>query len=151
MATGPNEPDEQQVPGLVQPPTLARAKRAGRHPQIPEVRLREETKWPGTPPRAETILATIRKLVQQHKFFFMDHGEFRFEKRFQEMGFDMFDLLQILESGVVCGEIEAGKKAGEWKVKLIGVPEGTSRKMGVVTIVVRDERLLIKTAEWEDR
>jgi len=33
----------------------------------------------------------------------------------------------------------------------VDTPEGTSRKMGVVTIVVKDKRLLIKTVEWEDR
>ena len=34
---------------------------------------------------------------------------------------------------------------------MIHVPEGTSRKMGVVTIVVKEQQLLIKTVEWEDR
>ena len=45
----------------------------------------------------------------------------------------------------------AGMNEGEWKVKVVDVPEGKSRKMGVVTIVVKDRRLLIKTVEWEDR
>jgi hypothetical protein len=49
------------------------------------------------------------------------------------------------------GKVEPGKREGEWKVKMVGVPDGTSRKMGVVPIVVREERLLIKTVEWEDR
>ena len=81
---------------------------------------------------------------------YLDHGEFRFETRFKEMRFDVFDLYEVLENGSIDGKIEAGKKEGEWKVKVVGVPDGTSRKMGVVTIMVQERRLLIKTVEWED-
>ena len=63
----------------------------------------------------------------------------------------MFDVFERLETGYIDGQIEPGKNKGEWKVKLVGVPDGASRKMGVVTIVVRELRLLVKTVEWEDR
>jgi hypothetical protein len=72
-------------------------------------------------------------------------------ERFAECGFDIFDVYYVLEKGHIDGKIEAGKREGEWKVKLVDVPDGTSRKMGVVTIVVKEQRLLIKTVEWEDR
>jgi hypothetical protein len=57
----------------------------------------------------------------------------------------------MLRTGMIVGPIDPGKNAGEWKVKLVVWLDGTSRKMGVVVIVVRDKRLLIKTTEWEDR
>ncbi len=63
----------------------------------------------------------------------------------------MFDLYRTLEIGEITGPIEAGKNAGEWKVKMVAVLEGTSRRMGAVVIVVREKRLLVKTVEWEDR
>jgi hypothetical protein len=92
-------------------------------------------------------LAIIRQLIAQGRVGYLDHSEERIGQR----GFDVFDVRRALKRGHIVGKIEAGKKEGEWKVKLVDTPEGTSRKMGVVTIVVREERLLIKTVEWEDK
>jgi hypothetical protein len=55
------------------------------------------------------------------------------------------------EPAISFGEIEPGKNAGEWKVKVVGWLDGTTRKMGVVVIVIRERQLLVKTTEWEDR
>jgi hypothetical protein len=120
-------------------------------PRDPEPQIRQPTKWPEHAPRPEPLLGIIRKLTRERRIWYMDHAGFRFETRFLELGFDVFDLYYVLEHGHIVGKIVAGKKEGEWKAKLVAVPEGTSRKMGVVTIVVKDQRLLIKTAEWEDR
>lgn len=109
--------------------------------------LRQPTKWPGHPPRPEPLLALIRLLTKERRIAYLDHSE----QRIGERGFDVFDVRRTLERGHIDGKVEAGKKQGEWKVKLVETPEGASRKMGVVTIVVREERLLIKTVEWEDK
>jgi hypothetical protein len=108
--------------------------------------IRQATKWPGHPPRPESLLSIIRRLARERRISYLDHSEERIGQR----GFDVFDVRRTLECGHVVGKIEAGKKEGEWKVKLVDTPEGTSRKMGVVTIVVKEQRLLIKTVEWED-
>ena len=47
------------------------------------------------------------------------------------------------------GAIEPGKKPGEWKVKMVKEVRGR-REVGVVVITIRNERLFVKTAEWED-
>jgi hypothetical protein len=107
---------------------------------------RPATKWPDHPPRPEPLLELIRKLARARRIGYLDHSE----ERMGERGFDIFDVRHTLERGQIDGRIEAGKKEGEWKVKLVETPDGTSRKMGVVTIVVKDQRLLIKTVEWED-
>lgn len=109
--------------------------------------LRRSTKWPVHAPRPEPMLETIRRLSKERKIGFLDHAV----ERLSERGFDMFDVWETLENGYIDGAIKAGKREGEWKVKLVDVPEGRSRKMGVVTIVVKEQRLLIKTVEWEDR
>lgn len=68
-----------------------------------------------------------------------------------ERGFDVFDVMHVLRTGQIVGTIDPGAKPGEWKVKVVSWLDGTSRKMGVVVIVIREQRLLIKTTEWEDR
>jgi hypothetical protein len=110
-------------------------------------KLRQGPKWPDFPPRPELLLAIIRTLIRERRYAFMNHAQ----DRFLERGFDIFDFYYVLEHGHIDGKIEAGKRDGEWKVKVVDVPKGTSRKMGVVTIVVKEIRLLIKTVEWEDR
>lgn len=104
-------------------------------------------KWPSKAPPPNALLELIRALSKQRRIGFLDHSEERLVQR----GFDVFDVYQTLENGYLADDIEAGANEGEWKVKIVDTPEGTSRKMGVVTIVVKDKRLLIKTVEWEDR
>jgi hypothetical protein len=58
-------------------------------------------------------------------------------------------MFEVLRTGFLTGEIEAGKHAGEWKAKMCKRMKG-QREVGVVTIVLRNERLFIKTVEWED-
>ena len=89
----------------------------------------------------------IRRLSRERLIGYLDHAD----ERLVERGFDVFDVYGTLENGYLADDIEAGANEGEWKVKIVDTPEGTSRKMGVVTIVVKDKRLLIKTVEWEDR
>jgi hypothetical protein len=149
MSTGSNDPHAQPSPAQAKPQLEPQT---DKHPQpLPQVNVRQATKWPNYPPRPEVLLAAIKKLSIERRISYMDHGEFRFETRFVEMGFDVFDMYYVLEHGLIDGKIEAGKKQGEWKTKIVCVPEGTSRKMGVVTIVAQERRLLIKTVEWEDR
>lgn len=98
-------------------------------------------------PRPEMLLKTIRRLLDAGRIAYLDHSIL---ERMPERGFDVQDVRHVLRTGMVAGPIEAGVKAGEWKVKVVSWLEGTSRKMGVVVIVVRESRLLIKTTEWED-
>jgi hypothetical protein len=57
--------------------------------------------------------------------------------------------LSVLRAGYISDEIVPGKNAGEWKVKMTKQIKGR-RHAGVVTLLIRERRLLIKTAEWED-
>lgn len=107
----------------------------------------KQAKWPSKAPPPNALLDLIRDLSKHRRIGWLDHAD----ERLLERGFDVFDVYKTLENGYFAGGIEAGVNEGEWKVKVVDTPEGTSRKMGVVTIVVKEKRLLIKTVEWEDR
>jgi hypothetical protein len=99
-------------------------------------------------PNPAILLKLVRRLVSEGRIGYLGHSEL---ERMPERGFDTLDVEHVLRTGVIVGPIDPGAKAGEWKVKIVSWLDGTSRKMGVVVIVVRNSRLLIKTTEWEDR
>lgn len=57
--------------------------------------------------------------------------------------------IEVLQKGDCKGEVEAGANPGEWKLKLVRRVKGR-REAGVVVLTVRNARLFVKTAEWED-
>lgn len=59
------------------------------------------------------------------------------------------DVLKVLRTGSIEGDIVAGRAAGEWKCKMVANIKG-NRSVGVVTVVCDGKRLWLKTAEWED-
>jgi hypothetical protein len=69
----------------------------------------------------------------------------------EERDFDTEDVVDTLLKGELKGFIRPGKHQGEWVGKIVHQPFGTRRWMGVVTVVVRNNYLLISTTEWEDR
>ncbi|WP_418368996.1 hypothetical protein [Tsuneonella dongtanensis] len=59
------------------------------------------------------------------------------------------DVVRVLRTGHIDGEIIAGQSPGEWKCKVVANVRG-SRDIGVVTLVIGGDRILVKTVEWED-
>lgn len=57
--------------------------------------------------------------------------------------------VDVLQNGDCKGNVEAGANPGEWKLKLVRRVKG-KREAGVVVLTVRNGRLFVKTAEWED-
>ena len=97
-------------------------------------------------PRPEEILDRIRALAQDSKNVgFYDHAEARMDQR----GFTDLDALRILRTGYLSGSIVPGRNQGEWKCKIVAPIKGR-REAGVVTILIRDRKLRVKTVEWED-
>ena len=56
---------------------------------------------------------------------------------------------KILTTGMIRGEIKAGKKAGDWEYLVVNTLE-LGGEAGVVVIVVQKDRLIVKTVEWID-
>jgi hypothetical protein len=98
------------------------------------------------PPRPERLLEIIRSLADETKHVILsDHAR----ERMAERDIDDIDVMRVLRRGRIRGEIEPGRSNGEWKVKVVDKIKG-AREAGVVTLVVREKTLFIKTVEWED-
>lgn len=97
-------------------------------------------------PRPAALEKRIHELAKDSsKVGFKSHAGERQDLRdiTDDMAFD------VLRTGHLRGDISPGKFEGEWKCKMVKRMKGT-REVGVVTIVVKNERLLVKTVEWED-
>ena len=94
---------------------------------------------------AKQAEATVRALaLDSSKVIVTDHAAERMEER----GFDDMDLHRVLESGSVVIAPTLTER-GEWKCKVVKRLRGT-RDAGVVTVIARNDQLIILTMEWED-
>lgn len=102
-------------------------------------------------PRVSELELRIRSLAEDSRNVrwrsstYATHAESRMEWR------DITDrmMFEVLRTGYLKGEIEPGMKPGEWKAKMVKQMKG-SREVGVVTIVINNQKLFVKTVEWED-
>jgi hypothetical protein len=97
------------------------------------------------PPRPGALANRIRALVEDGAFSFSSHA---FDGQ-NERDFDLGDALEVLTNGMIEGEIVAGIDAGEWQCKMIGKVEKSSRRLGVVTVVIRDLHVFMTKIAWE--
>jgi hypothetical protein len=100
----------------------------------------------GKPPHPGDLIQVIRKLARAHAYRFSDHAFDREDSR----GIDAEDARKVLTIGDIQGEIVPGKNEGEWRCCVVGPLPWTSREAGVVTVVIREAKLLIVTVEWMD-
>lgn len=97
-------------------------------------------------PRPHSLLAMVRNIARNSgNVAFSEHALDQMDKR----GITQLDVLRVLRVGDIVGDIEAGKMVGEWKCKIVERRK-RARDIGVATIVVKEGKLFIKTAEWED-
>lgn len=98
------------------------------------------------PPRVERILAIVRSLAEHsERVILTTHAQ----ERMLERGIFDVDVFRALRAGRVSGPVKPARNPDEWKCKIVNKIKG-SREVGVVTIVVKAERLIILTVEWED-
>jgi len=95
---------------------------------------------------------TSAKAEQQIKALAADTGNIKWSRhaleRMIERGIEDIDVLRTLRQGMIAGGVESTADPG-WKCKMVKRIHG-SREVGVVTIIIKGTRLLIKTVEWED-
>lgn len=91
----------------------------------------------------ETVVHEIAKL-DRHVYLGSHTRE-----RMEERGITRLDAIRVLQRGSIAGAIARGRNPGEWKCKVIARLKG-SREIGVVTVVVEERKLFVKTVEWED-
>jgi hypothetical protein len=97
-------------------------------------------------PRPAELEAIVREIALLDRHVYL--GPHALE-RMEERGITRIDALRVLQRGSVTGEIDPGRNRGEWKCKVVARLKG-SRDIGVVTVVVEEQRLFVKTVEWED-
>lgn len=98
-------------------------------------------------PKARDLIGQIRLLASASRnVAFSDHAYDRMDER----GITTLDAVRALRIGVIEGQIRAGKRPGEWICKVVD-RQPRSRALGVVTVLIRDQRLRVVTVEWEDR
>lgn len=93
----------------------------------------------------EQLEKRIHELACLGKVAFGNHTYDRMDER----GISDVQILRALKTGGIRGDIEPGRSPGEWKCKVVERMKGL-REIGVVTIIIRNARLYIKTVEWED-
>jgi hypothetical protein len=91
--------------------------------------------------------STIRSLAQvSANIIWTDHIEDQMENR----AIDADAVLRILRTGYVDSPPTEANRPGEWKAK-ITKRLSSGRVAGVVTVIVKERRLILLTAEWEDK
>ena len=97
-------------------------------------------------PRLDEIHFTVRRIAEEdRKVYLSNHARERMDLR----SITRIDVIRVLRRGHIDGEIVPGKSPGEWKCKVVANVRG-SRDIGVVTLVIGGDSLLVKTVEWED-
>jgi hypothetical protein len=96
--------------------------------------------------RPEAALECIRMLAETSDA--ITFGLHALE-RMDERDISDIDVLRVLRRGRIKGSIRAGRRDGEWIVKIVDRIRG-SREAGVVTAVIGVSKLFIITVEWED-
>jgi hypothetical protein len=97
-------------------------------------------------PKLADIHAAIRRIANEDRQVYLSsHAKERMEQR----SITRLDVVRVLNRGHIDGPITPGDAPGEWKCKVVANVRG-SRDIGVVTLVIANEKLLVKTVEWED-
>jgi len=97
------------------------------------------------PMRHKTAQEIVRRQAADSSNVILgDHAR----ERMQERDISDIEVYRVLREGEIEGEPEKTEQ-GEWKVKVCKRLKG-NRDAGVVTIILRDERLFVMTVEWED-
>jgi uncharacterized DUF497 family protein len=110
------------------------------------MRKRQPTPKPARPPNPGYLTGVIRRLAADRDPTFTDHAL----ERIDERGLSIEEVHSVLKTGDVTGAITAGRRIGEWRCLVVGRVATSPREAGVVTVVVRGERLIVITAEWID-
>ena len=103
---------------------------------------------PRKTPHPGDLIKVIRRLAEKGVVGF---SYYAFDERGPERSIDIQDALAVLRQGTIKDDIIPGKGANEWKCKVIDKMDEPPRWLGVVTVVIKNERLYVLTVEWEDQ
>ncbi len=92
------------------------------------------------------MMAQIRRLAERsERVFFSPHAREQMAKR----GLTDVEVIRVLRIGEISGLPWHEPDIGGRACKVVFRPRG-SRAVGVITVVLESEALVLKTVEWED-
>jgi hypothetical protein len=97
-------------------------------------------------PHPGTLMARIRELAKSGAYSWGNHV---FERSGQR-DIDLPDAIGVLRLGEIEGPITPGNNPGEWKCKVAGPIDGSSRDGGVVVVVIQNNHMFLFTVAWAD-
>jgi hypothetical protein len=93
------------------------------------------------------LMSQIRQLAAaSENVFFSPHARSQMERR----GITDVEAIRVLQIGEIDGLPWREPEIGGRACKVVFQPRG-SRTIGVVTVILEAQGLLVKTVEWEDR
>ena len=92
--------------------------------------------------QAERLIKQIS--ADSDKILYTNHAQERMEQR----DISLQDVERVLQNGF-CVEMPKKNEKGEWKCKIVRHYKG-NRDIGVISIILKANKLLIVTVEWED-
>lgn len=110
--------------------------------------MTDGSKRPVTPlwQRPDWIERLVRRLAANtDNIDFSLHAFQREELR----GISTVDAIGILRTGFVASKIVQGQNPGEWVCKVVKNLTPGKPGIGVVTVIINQQRLLVVTLEWE--
>lgn len=63
---------------------------------------------------------------------------------------DLGDAIEVLTTGSIEGDITPGQSAGEWRCRVVGKTDKSTRQLAVVSIVIRDVHVFLISVAWEE-
>lgn len=63
---------------------------------------------------------------------------------------DLGDAMEVLTTGSIAGDIKPGQNAGEWRCRVVGKTDKSTRRLSVVSIVIRDVHVFLISVAWEE-
>lgn len=106
--------------------------------------------YPNDPPKAHALMTRIREIAKDSdNVAFSRHAT----ERLLERGLTDMDVIRGYRIGDIVGAITPGDRQDEWVCEVVfpSPEENGGREIGVITIVVEECRLRIKTVMWKDR
>jgi hypothetical protein len=110
------------------------------------MRKPEVVPLPRRPPRRGVLAKRIAELVADGAFSYASDA-------FARVGgaeVDLGDAMEVLTTGSIEGAIAPGENAGEWRCRMVGKIDKSTKRLAVVSVVIRDVHVFLVSVAWEE-
>lgn len=101
---------------------------------------------PRRPPRRSILAKRIAELVADGAFSYASNAFHSIDGPDIDLG----DAMEVLTTGSIEGNITPGQSVGEWRCRMVGKTDKSTRRLAVVSIVIRDVHVFLISVAWEE-